>query len=232
MLTSTNLLALLGLVRVCRLRGDRKGAETGLNGLRQRLIPNNLRVNIAAKQLFRGFARFDWKSEIKLSLAVLNNPEALPRDRIEACFHLVEYGIIGPIEPTLSALARHSSRARKVLLAARALERSDMAFHLEHADTVDVDDEHLFAGLSGVAEWPSEGADTLVIVFSGRGYRLLLGLSVLCRALKATGASIVYSRHRERTRNFGGVVGVSTDFKSTLAALREIARRRFAKNAF
>jgi hypothetical protein len=142
---------------------------------------------------------------------------------------LVEYGITGPVEPTLSALAVHSARARKVLLAVRALERSDMAFRLERTGAVDVDDEHLLADLSGVAEWPCEGADTMVIVFSGRGYRVLLGLSVLCRALKMTGASIVYFRDLERTRYFGGVVGISADYISTSAALRSIARRRFAK---
>ena len=209
-----NLTALLGRVRACWLQGDGDAAQAALAAA-EAAHPRHPRNAVARKKLLNGVARFDWKSDIANAQAALNAAGTPPNVLIEACARLVEYGIVEPLQSVLPTLAARSPRARRLQQAARSIARSELDWRAGGAAS-DADGSALVA----FVERPCPSAGTAIIVFAGREERLFLGMEMLHRVLRSSGTSLIYVRDLERTRYFGGVVGLGDSFSSTIESLR------------
>jgi tetratricopeptide (TPR) repeat protein len=217
-LAPTDISAMLGRVRSLWLSGEIALAREALMEVEQ-AHPANPRVEFAATRVANGLGRFDWRADIRQSIAVAKSSGVEPARLMMAMSKLLEYGFLEPLEPSLSELAARSPRARRIQLEARALERSELTWR-KSTDPTD---------LQGFIEALRPGARTIVIVFAGREERLFLGVELLHRVLRAHEVSVVYLRDLERTRYFGGVVALGSSVDATCVALRAIVARAGAE---
>ncbi|HEV2362706.1 MAG TPA: tetratricopeptide repeat protein [Caulobacteraceae bacterium] len=214
--------ALFGLARCAVERGDTEEALVRFRAAAA-IEPNNPRLRFEIANLDPGRAGLDWREELRAAAALVRRPKARPEDVVWAAELLLGYGVTGVVKDALAPLAATSPIARRFVQTAHQLERMGLAQKLG-AKSRELEAEQLNA-VTGVVERLKPGADTLVLVFSGRLNRVALSLDVMHRILRNTGASLVYLRDIERTRYVGGVVGLGADFASTAKAFRELMAR-------
>jgi Flp pilus assembly protein TadD len=220
--------ALQALARCAGIRGDGEDAEAYLRAAAASQ-PGNRKIELKIKRLEVSAADHDWNKEVLDATAVLRNADSPPGERFSAAQLLLAYGvtdvvleICGPLEASLPA-------ARRLVQMARQLDRSGLSQPSRppgQAADPEIDELNT---ITGVVERLKPGADTLMLVFSGRLNRAFLSLDILHRLMRNTGASLVYLRDLERTNYLGGVVGLGEDFAATTEAFRALMARSGAR---
>jgi hypothetical protein len=194
-----------------------------------KIDPENQAARLDLKRLEENFAAHDWKGELRQAIAVAQAPATRLPDRLRAARQLLEYGVTDVVLPVLDTLERSNPVVRRMRQSAQQLERLGLAQPAGSLARGDDAERDALNTPSGVVERLVPGADTLVLVFSGRLNRTSLSLDIMHRILRATGASLVYLRDLERTHYLGGVVGLGADFPATLEALRALQLRSGAR---
>jgi tetratricopeptide (TPR) repeat protein len=220
--------ATIGLGETARLRGDSDAALDFFEAA-AKLAPLNLRAKLAIRNLKTAEGTFNWRTEVEEAIAIAQAPDASTGAQISAATVLVEYGLTDVAGPVISRLQMQSPAARQLFFAIREIERLGLAQpHFADDASPDSADSQLNA-LQGFHEKPVAGSDTLLIVFAGRNNQVWMTFSLLHRILRSTGASIVYVRDLQQTWYTQGVVGLGTDYDSTVEAFKAIAARYGAK---
>jgi len=223
-----NVEATIGLGETVRLRGDSKAALVFFEAA-ARLAPFHPTPKAAIRRLESITGEFDWRAEIDEAVAVAHNSDAPLGAQISAATLLIEYGITELASPVLARLQSQSPAARQLIFAVREIERMGLAQPLRADDAAPDSDDSQLDSLQGFHEKPAPGSDTLLLVFAGRNNRVWMTFSLLHRILRSTGVSVVYARDLQQTWYTQGVVGLGSDYESTVEAFRTLAARYGAR---
>ncbi len=224
----TNTAALMGLSRCAKNRGE-EGAALAFLRAASACQPGNREIQFQIKLLEGDHADHDWKSDLLDAAEVLRAVDS-PRDQLFwAARLLLVYGVTDIVKEVLTPMEATSQPARRILQMARQLDRLGLSQQAGALSQLFDPETEQMNALTGVVERLNPGAETLVLVFTGRVQRAFLSLDVLHRILRKTGASLVYMRDLERTSFLGGVVGLAADFNGAVDAFRALMARAGAR---
>jgi tetratricopeptide (TPR) repeat protein len=224
----TNTAALMGLSRCAKDRGEEGEALAFLRAA-SACEPGNREIQFQIKLLDADHAGHDWKSELLDAADVLRAEDSPSDQRLWAARLLLVYGVTDIVHEALAPMEAASRQARQLLQMARQLDHLGLSQPPGALSQLFNPEAEQMNALSGVVERLNPGAETLVLVFTGRVQRAFLSLDVLHRILRRSGASLVYLRDLERTSFLGGVVGVASDFTGTVDAFRALMARAGAR---
>ena len=224
----TNTIALMGLSRCAKDRGE-EGEALAFLRTASACEPGNREIQFQMKRLEADPAGHDWKSDLLDAAELLRAADSPSDQRFWAARLLLVYGVTDIVHEALAPMEAASRPARRILQMARQLDHLGLSQPPGALSQLFNPEAEQMNALSGVVERLNAGAETLVLVFTGRVQRAFLSLDVLHRILRKSGASLVYLRDLEGTSFLGGAVGMSTDFNGTVDAIRALMARAGAR---
>jgi tetratricopeptide (TPR) repeat protein len=210
--------ALRELGRLAKLKGNVDEAVEFL-GRAVAADPNDLKSGHALRWLKTRIAP-DWRCEIEDAIATLKTSESTPGDRLFACEKLLKYGLTGVLDQPLAEIEERVPRARHVRIAARQLSKTVFSVGRTSLEP-DESGRSLLDEMRGYEERPVAGAKTLVLIFGGSLYKF----STIQRVLQTENVSAVYLRDLEQMGFASGIVGLGSDFPTTITALKATMER-------
>lgn len=219
--------ALLGLGDVAKLQDDLEGALREYERAAV-LEPNNATVHARLRRLQGRVGKFDWREELDSAIHVIRDSGRAKGTLVPAAVVALRYGVTDVLQPVTRELEDTSPAGRQIVMAARALDRAGLCRTREQleegaAGGGDLDE------MAGVVSKIVPGAETLLVIFGGAAGQVDITFSLFYRLLRARISSMLFVRDVEDTRYLGGIVGLGSDFDSTVDALRGIAERSGAK---